>query len=90
VDCAFWQWNDAWLSPAFQSFDIREECPAITAPVLALQGSDDAYGSLRHINELLTAGEVERHVLPACGHSPHKDQAQLSLALVVGFLAGLA
>ena len=90
VDCAFWQWNDVWLSPAFQSFDIRKECLAITAPVLALQGSDDAYGSLRHINELLTAGKVERHVLQACGHSPHKDQAQKSLALVVGFLAGLA
>ncbi len=90
VDCAFWQWNDVWLSPAFQSFDIREECQAITAPVLALQGSDDAYGSLRHLDELHTAGKVERHVLQACGHSPHKDQAQKSLELVVGFLAGLA
>ena len=86
VDCAFWQWNDVWLSPAFRSFDIRDECQAITAPLLALQGTDDAYGSLRHLNELHTAGKVERHVLPACGHSPHKDQAQKSLALVVGFL----
>lgn len=89
VDCAFWQWNDVWLSPAFQSFDIREESQAITAPVLALQGSDDAYGSLRHLDELHTAGTVERHVLPNCGHSPHKDQAQKSLALVLGFLKQL-
>ena len=90
VDCAFWQWNDVWLSNAFRRFDIREECQAITAPVLALQGEDDAYGSLRHLDELQTAGSVQRHVLPACGHSPHKDQAQLSLALVVNFLKGLA
>jgi pimeloyl-ACP methyl ester carboxylesterase len=90
VDCAFWQWNDVWLSQAFRSFDIREECKAITAPVLALQGADDAYGSLRHLNELHTAGKVERHVLPDCGHSPHKDQAKKSLELVVGFLEGLA
>ena len=90
VDCAFWQWNDVWLSQAFRSFDIREECKAITAPVLALQGADDAYGSLRHLDELHTAGTVERHVLPDCGHSPHKDQAQKSLELVVGFLKGLA
>jgi pimeloyl-ACP methyl ester carboxylesterase len=90
VDCAFWQWNDVWLSQAFLSFDIREECKAITAPVLALQGEDDAYGSLRHLDELHTAGTVERHVLPDCGHSPHKDQAQKSLELVVGFLKGLA
>ena len=90
VDCAFWQWNDVWLSQTFRSFDIREECQAITAPVLALQGVDDAYGSLRHLEELHTAGTVERHVLPDCGHSPHKDQAQKSLDLVVGFLKGLA
>jgi len=90
VDGAFWQWNDVWLSPAFRRFDIREECQAITAPVLALQGENDAYGSLRHLDELHTAGPVQRHVLPACGHSPHKDQAQQSLALVVNFLRGLA
>jgi pimeloyl-ACP methyl ester carboxylesterase len=90
VDCAFWQWNDVWLSQAFLSFDIREECKAITAPVLALQGADDAYGSLRHLDELHTAGTVECHVLPDCGHSPHKDQAQKSLDLVAGFLKGLA
>ena len=90
VDCAFWQWNDVWLSQAFRSFDIREECQAITAPVLALQGLDDAYGSLRHLDELHTAGMVQRHVLQACGHSPHKDQAQKSLDLVVKFLKGLA
>ncbi len=90
VDCAFWQWNDVWLSQAFRSFDIREECKSITAPVLALQGADDAYGSLRHLDELHTAGTVERHVLPDCGHSPHKDQAQKSLDLVAWFLKGLA
>jgi len=90
VDCAFWQWNDVWLSQAFRSFDIRKECKTISAPVLALQGSDDAYGSLRHLDELQTAGRVERHVLPNCGHSPHKDQAQKSLDLVAGFLKGLA
>ena len=90
VDSAFWQWNDIWLSQAFRNFDIREECQAITAPVLALQGEDDAYGSLRHLDELHTAGTVERHVLPDCGHSPHKDQAQKSLELVVGFLESLA
>jgi pimeloyl-ACP methyl ester carboxylesterase len=90
VDCAFWQWNEVWLSQAFRSFDIREECNAIKAPVLALQGLDDAYGSLRHLEELHTAGTVERHVLQACGHSPHKDQAQKSLDLVVEFLKCLA
>ena len=89
VDCAFWQWNDVWLSQAFRSFDIQKECLDITAPVLAMQGVDDIYGSLRHINELHTLGSVRREVLQACGHSPHRDQHDLSLQLVVDFLKQL-
>ena len=63
VDCAFWQWNDIWLSPGFRAFNIQEECLQITAPVLALQGEDDAYGSLRHILDLKTAGQIKQVVL---------------------------
>ena len=89
VDCAFWQWNDIWLSPGFRSFDIREDCLQITAPVLALQGEDDAYGSLRHVLELATNGEIKQAVLPACGHSPHRDQYDVSLLQVTDFLHNL-
>ncbi|MFY8191784.1 MAG: alpha/beta fold hydrolase, partial [Limnohabitans sp.] len=48
VDGAFWQWNDVWLSEPFSHFDIHADCLNITAPVLAMQGVDDAYGSMRH------------------------------------------
>ncbi len=89
VDCAFWQWNDVWLSEAFSHFDMHQDCLAIQAPVLALQGEDDAYGTLRHINDLHTAGTVQRVVLPNCGHSPHRDQAAVSLKLVTDFVADL-
>ena len=89
VDCAFWQWNDVWLSAEFRSFDIHQACQSITAPVLAIQGVDDAYGSLRHIQDLHTAGVVQREVLPDCGHSPHRDQAEMSRRLVVDFLRDL-
>ena len=89
VDCAFWQWNDVWLSQAFRSFDIQKESMDISAPLLAMQGVDDMYGSLRHIEELHTLGKVRREVLQACGHSPHRDQHDLSLQLVVDFLKQL-
>jgi pimeloyl-ACP methyl ester carboxylesterase len=61
----------------------------ITAPVLALQGEDDAYGSLRHINDLHTAGVVQRKVLQDCGHSPYRNQALQSQQLIVEFLKPL-
>ena len=88
VDHAFWQWNDVWLSDGFRNFDIRTLCHDIGCPVLALQGVDDAYGTLRQIDDIAPAsGQITRHALPHCGHSPHKDQAQLSKALVADFLA---
>lgn len=88
VDCAFWQWNDIWLSPAFRAFDIRGECRRITAPVLAIQGEDDPYGTMRQIEEIApTAGRFDMLKLPACGHSPHKDQAGAVTAHIAQFLA---
>lgn len=86
VDTAFWQWNDVWLSPGFQSFDIRRDCQAITCPVLALQGVDDAYGSLAQIDDIQPNAEIQRHALAHCGHSPHRDQPVQTLALICDFL----
>lgn len=88
VDCAFWQWNDAWLNPDFRAFDIRAECRRIETPVLAIQGVDDAYGTLRQIEEIApTAGPFEMQVLPECGHSPHRDQPEAVTRRIAGFLA---
>lgn len=89
VDTAFWQWNDIWLDPAFRSFDIRSECRRIHAPVLALQGRDDTYGTLRQIEEIVPAGPIRREVVPDCGHSPYRDQPQLTRELVTRFLANI-
>src|SRR3569623_567715 len=86
VDTAFWQWNDIWLDPAFRSFDIRGECRRIHAPVLAIHGEDDAYGTLRQIEEIHPAGPITREVVPQCGHSPQKDQPELTKELVAKFL----
>jgi pimeloyl-ACP methyl ester carboxylesterase len=90
VDCAFWQWNDIWLSPAFREFDIRAECRRIQAPVLAIQGGDDPYGTLRQIQEIEpTQGPFAKQVLAQCGHSPHRDQPQATREIVARFLADL-
>ena len=90
VDGAFWQWNDIWLDPAFRAFDIRPDCRRIEAPVLAIQGEDDPYGSLRQIDEIEpTRGPFAKIVLRQCGHSPHRDQPEQTLDCVAQFLAPL-
>ena len=95
VDGAFWQWNDAWLNPAFRAFDIRAECRAIRAPVLAIQGVDDAYGSMAQIDEIeqqiaagsASAGHCLLLKLERCGHSPQRDQEASTVAHIARFLA---
>ena len=90
VDGAFWQWCDVWLSEAFSHFDIRDLCRQITAPVLAIQGQDDAYGTLAQIEEIVPLGPIERLVLPRCGHSPHRDQGEAVTQAISRFLRSLA
>lgn len=87
VDCAFWQWNDIWLSPAFRSFDIRDDCRRIAAPILALQGREDPYGSLQQIEDIRPEhGRIELCVLDHCGHSPQRDQSEACTDRIVRFL----
>jgi pimeloyl-ACP methyl ester carboxylesterase len=90
VDCAFWQWNDIWLDPAFRSFDIREDCRHIAAPVLAIQGADDPYGTLAQIDGIdLPDTRITHLVLPECGHSPHRDQREAVTRHIAAFAQSL-
>ena len=91
VDCAFWQWNDIWLDPAFRAFDIRADCTRISAPVLALQGLEDPYGTLQQIEQIcLPDDQITRLTLAQCGHSPHRDQPELTTHAITHFLAKVA
>ena len=91
VDGAFWGWNDIWLKPQFASWSIEALLPRIDCPLLAVQGEDDEYGTMEQIDRLQAAMRgAQRLVLRACGHAPHRDQAQAVLAAVAAFVAPLA
>lgn len=87
ADSAFWQWNDIWLSPGFSSFDIRQDCRNIRAPLLAIQGVRDEYGTLAQLDQLaLAVPQTIQLRLPDCGHSPQRDQPETTLEAAVSFL----
>jgi len=74
-DSAFRGWNDAWLSPAFRDWNIEAEIATITAPVLAVQGTGDEYGSLEQIRAIRRRLPKTRLLeIAECGHSPHRDR----------------
>ena len=87
---AFCGWNDVWLDPAFRDWNIEAELPLIKAPVLAVQGEDDQYGSLYQIEEIARRHSRTRlFKIPGCGHSPQRDQPAIVLGAVQSFLATL-
>jgi pimeloyl-ACP methyl ester carboxylesterase len=86
VDSAFWGWNDIWLDPRFGAWNIEQEIGAITAPVLAIQGVDDEYGTLAQVEGIARRlGRCELLELEACGHSPHRDQPGAVIGAAVEF-----
>jgi pimeloyl-ACP methyl ester carboxylesterase len=88
VDAAFHGWNDVWLDPAFRTWNLEPYLPAITCPVLVLQGEDDEYGTRRQVDAIAAqaGGRVEVEMLPHCGHSPHRDQRPRVLERIATFI----
>ncbi|MBN2040539.1 MAG: alpha/beta hydrolase [Spirochaetes bacterium] len=88
TECAFYGWNRAWLDPDFKKWNIEEYLPDIKVPAFVIQGADDEYGTLKHMQsiELKSSGVVKTLVLDKCGHSPHKDQQKKVLQSIAAFV----
>ena len=91
VDCAFRGWNDAWLDPDFRTWTIADVIDYWRVPVLAIQGTGDAYGTVAQIDEMeaRSYAPVERVMFDDCGHSPHRDRPDETLEAIAGFVQRL-
>jgi len=88
VDIAFRGWNDAWLDPAFRTWNIEEYLPRIHVPVMVIQGDEDPYGTRAQVDAVASQvrGPVETCMLPRCGHGPHRDQPEVTLDKMASFI----
>jgi pimeloyl-ACP methyl ester carboxylesterase len=88
TDVAFWGWNRVWLDPGFRAWNIEHVLPGITVPSLVIQGADDEYGSWKHVESIQrgSGGPVQTLLLPACGHAPHAEQRDETLAAMTRFI----
>lgn len=89
VDNAFRGWSDAWLDPDFKSWNIEGFIGSIRSPILAIRGRDDQYGTIGQIEALVNGAcaPLNVEVLEDCGHSPHIEQPDRTLAILNDFLA---
>ena len=82
-------WADIWLSPEFRDWTIPPETlGAIQAPVLAMQGADDEYGSAEQLARIEAGiGEAARTVLiPDCAHEPHVQARETVMEEALNFI----
>jgi len=92
VRTTFYGWNDIWLDPEFREWNIEEFIADIHCPMLAVQGEDDEYGTMRQLDAIAarSSGPVELVKLSQCGHSPHRDQPQATLEAIAAFTKRVA
>jgi pimeloyl-ACP methyl ester carboxylesterase len=89
-EATFRLWNDIWLAPEFRDWSIEDVLAHVSAPVLAIQGEHDQYGTLAQIDaiEAGVAGPFARAVLDA-RHAPHLEAPEETLEAAIAFVRSL-
>ncbi len=85
---AFRGWADTWLSPEFRNLNIEEYLPSIRAPLLAIQGRNDPYGTPAQVERIVTRvkGPARGLIVPGCGHIPHAQARHRVLSEMAEFV----
>jgi pimeloyl-ACP methyl ester carboxylesterase len=88
VDAAFYGWNGPWLDPGFRRWNLEDRLPRISAPILVVQGLADEYGTTAQVDAIRAgaAGKVDVVLLEGCGHAPHKEKPEETLAAMQAFV----
>ena len=86
----FREWNDTWLSPAFRDWNIEAYLPKIRCPVLAMQGEDDEYATMRQIDTIAKqVPGTQLCKIAECGHTLQRDQEEVVLTALAAFVGTL-
>ncbi len=83
----FYAWANVWTSDAAKSLDFTDDIKKITCPILAIQGTDDNYGSEAQLTVLKkNCRTAETHLLQDCGHIPHREQPEKVIEITTNFI----
>lgn len=84
----FHAWADTWLTPAFAQWNIEGVLASIACPLLALQGEGDQYGTAAQLASIAArAPHARTTMLPGCGHTPHLENPEATLAAMVALIS---
>ena len=69
-------WAKTWQRTLYDDWDIGDEISSIRAPLLAIQGTEDAYGLPSQLESIAAAvGHAETDLVDGLGHFPHLEDA---------------
>ncbi len=90
ADAVFAAWLSIRDSDTLLSLPLEAHLPPVHCPVLVLQGEHDEYATSLQTDALRPLATQMRLVhLPGIGHTPHREQPELVLDLIQGFLSQL-
>lgn len=91
TEAVFNAWAATWLNDTFRSWNMEQFLPKIHCPVLVIQGEKDEFGSLDQVNGIVkqVSGVVSSLIIPAVGHTPHKEAKEIVLEHSAGFIGTL-
>ncbi len=74
-------WTQTWLKPEAKKWNIEAELPKIKCPILAIQGTDDNYGTFAQLESIRknTSANTELFYIEGCGHAPHHQAKEVVL-----------
>ena len=87
----FFAWADTWQSASFRNWNIEDCLGRIQCPALIIQGREDPYGSPRQVESIVTGigSQATPMLIPACGHSPHRDTPESVREAITAFVKPL-
>jgi pimeloyl-ACP methyl ester carboxylesterase len=87
ADATFAGWNDIWLNPRFRDWNIESYLEQVRVPVLMIQGDADEYGTMAQLDAIAARIRgTETLMVPAAGHSAHRNEPDLVVSRVAAFV----
>ena len=87
----FGAWSNMWEASWFRNWNIEAALPDIRCPLLVIQGAEDEYGTQAQVEAIVrgVSGQVDRMIVPRCGHAPHIQAREVVLERMTRFIRSL-
>lgn len=88
TDSTFYAFANTITHPSFKNWNIEHYLPQITAPIIAIQGFDDEYGTAKQVESIVTNAQNKYNrniMIPKCGHSPHLQKQSFVIKQIGDF-----